>query len=243
VARIFLAVVCCCTVCSGIGAQPSQTQNQPETALLRTLASPQPVPNESIARQHLKEILSRPEFQEISRAPGLWEQWKRQLAAWILRKFQALFESIAKHPGTGATVFRVSAAAALAMIAFLLIQIFLRTETEVPAASTRQARLQPAAIDWIRAARTASQEDDLNTGIQCLYWAGVVYLQSAGVLPETFGLTPRELVSAAAEPAAASQLRMLASSLERFWYARMPATQEDFTACIRSLKDLGCPVA
>jgi hypothetical protein len=109
VARIFLAVVCCCTVCSGIGAQPSQTQNQPETALLRTLASPQPVPNESIARQHLKEILSRPEFQEISRAPGLWEQWKRQLAAWILRKFQALFESIAKHPGTGATVFRVSA--------------------------------------------------------------------------------------------------------------------------------------
>jgi len=219
-------------------AQPPQDHS---LAFEQSLKSPLPVGvAEREARKELKQILSQPEFSQVMRPPSPWDRLKQQVVGWILKQFADLFKAVAKHPTTSRIVFWSAALGALGAIAFLLFQLFLNREKSMLNLSGAPQAPTHTSDEWIQAARSASQEGDLNKAIQCLYWASIVWLQSAGTLPRTAGLTPRELLRAGTAKKDTAALVSLTSSLEKFWYRRMPATADDFAACLRSVEALGC---
>ncbi len=240
--RALAAVYCFLLVAGGSAARSAEGNDRAER-LQRSLASQDSLRAADLAsaRRHLQDILSAPEFSETVHGPSAWEQLKRRIGLWLMRRLGGLFKAIQQHPATTELVFWVCGIGALGLIAFLIFQLFRREEqsawrlTGAPAAPTRTAS------EWIEAARLASQRGDVNAGIQCLYWAAIAWLRNTGALPSTTtGLTPRELLAAAGTNGARTELRSLTSSLERFWYARAPATTADFAACLRHLEAMGC---
>ncbi|HEX4749480.1 MAG TPA: DUF4129 domain-containing protein [Bryobacteraceae bacterium] len=212
-------------------------------ALEQQVLSPKPLGvSVAIAKHGLKQILAQPEFSAMTRQPNAWDRLKTLIGKWTLEHLHNLFKAIAQHPTTSQIVFWIAAVGAVGLIAFLLFRLFARDEGSAWIYPSTSHAPQKTSADWILAARSASQSGQLNTAIQCLYWAAVLWLETAGVLAKTNGLTPRELLRTIAAGSEASELRNLTSSLERFWYGRSPATPADFAACLRSLEALGCPL-
>lgn len=174
--------------------------------------------------------------------PSAWDRLKQQIGEWLLKQLAAIFKAAAQHPTTSQVVFCVAAVGALGVIAFLLFRLFWSEERTSLSVSPSVPATERNFSQWIAAARAASQSGDLNKAIQCLYWAAILSLENAGMLPRTTGLTPRELLKTVRARSEAVELRHLTSSLERFWYARVPATEDDFAACVRSVEALGCRV-
>ena len=196
--------------------------------------------SESLAQQQLKEILSAPEFSETVHGPSAWERLKQQLMQWLGAQLEGLFKALGRHPTTTEIVFWGAALGALGVIAFLLFQLFRRREKASWSSSAAEVGPSQTWNEWLQGARSASERGDLNKAIQCVYWAAVGWLQNAGTLPKTAGLTPRELLRGAAGKSI--ELRSLTSSLERFWYGRTPASMDDYMTCLRSFEALGCKV-
>lgn len=205
------------------------------TALQRQIASPQAhdIADPSKPSRHLQQILSRPEFAESLQGPSAFERWKRQAEAWFSDHLARLFKAAAQHPTTSQIVFWAAAISALALITFVLFRIFTGDERKNWMTPSAQNVHSTGPGDWFRAAHLAADGGDYNRAIQCLYWAVVLHLQDVGALPKTIGLTPREYVRAARDNAAGAELRKLTSALELFWYACVPASSEDFAACVR----------
>jgi hypothetical protein len=212
-------------------------------ALRQQLVSPKPVGvSIDVARHNLRRILAQPEFSALTRQPTWWDGLKSAIAKWMTEHLLNLFKAMAQHPTTSQIIFWAAVAGSLAVIAFVLFRLFAPDGTGrsvVLPASVSQRR---TSVDWIRTARSAAQSGDLNKAIQCLYWAAVSWLETAGVLNNTSGLTPRELLRSIAATGEAAEFRNLTLSIERFWYGHGAATTADFSACLRSLKALGCPV-
>lgn len=212
-------------------------------ALQQQLLSPKPVGVPiAVAKHNLKQILAQPEFSALTRQPSWWDRLKLAFEKWLSEHLQSLFKAMAQHPTTSQIIFWAAAVGALALIAFVLFRIFASEERRAWIPTAAAGSRQRNSTDWIRAARTAGRASDFNKAIQCLYWAAVVWLETAGVLAKTNGLTPRELLRSIATRKEAGEFRNLTLSLERFWYARGSATGADYAACLRSLEALGCPV-
>ena len=101
---------------------------------------------------------------------------------------------------------------------------------------------------WILAARAFSAEGDFRKAIQCAYWAAIVRLEELGRLPRNRPHTPREYLSLVATARGggpspySAPLGALTKQLERCWYAGMPASAQDFAACLSALEAFGCRV-
>ncbi len=187
----------------------------------------------------LQTILAAPEFASNVRAPTALDNWLRQLALWFADQLKSLVESAARHPTTSQFVFWAVALAALALIAMCLFRLFHGNSAPLNLSSNPPVTVPASASEWVTAARAAASRGDLNQGIQCLYWAAVVHLQSDGVLPRAGSHTPREFLRAL-PPSNAHEFRTLTLAVERFWYAHNPAVAADFSTCLQSLEALGC---
>lgn len=228
------------SVAAAVG-QPSVATNDRVATVERALASNKPVAvSDSAARQQLNAILSSAEFSETMRGPSAWEHLKRQIGELWMRHLDRFFKALADHPATTSIVFWGAALGALGLIVFVVLRLFRRNQMEDGTAPPIEITTAGSCGEWIQAARSASGRGELNKGIQCLYWAAVIWLQSAGTLPKAHGLTPRELLRAARAKREAAELNNLTSSLEQFWYGRMTAGTDDFAACVRSVEALGC---
>ena len=234
------AFCCFLFVCVAL-SEPKQTVPERAAALDQQLAS-RVVSDVNIAtaRTQLNVILSRPEFRQVSAEPGALERWKRAFGQWLADRFGGLLKAIAQHPTTSQVIFWLAALGACGFLAFLLVRIDPRTSVW----RSSHAATTPVSLtsDWVKLAFVASERGELNKAIQCLYWAAVNWLQTSGALPSAAGLTPRELARTVRGTAAGAELNRLTSSLERFWYACVPATAEDFATCVQSLEALGCKV-
>lgn len=191
------------------------------------------------AQRQLKAILNEPAFAEKMREASAWEQWKQQVYDWLGKHFAKFFESIVRHPTTSKVVFWTFLVGAFGFICYQLFRLFRRGERLLPDRVTPEPTAE-VEVNWIRAAKTSAEGGDLNKAIQCTYWAGVSRLQTDGVLPKAGSHTPREFLDVVGSGNAAVPLRSLTSSLERFWYARMPARNEDFVAVLKTAEALGC---
>jgi hypothetical protein len=128
----------------------------------------------------------------------------------------------------------------LAVIAFLLFLLFWKVDLLESPLSRTELPLRQSPPEWLAGARSAAEHGEFSKAIQCVYWAAIVHLQSMEKLPKTAGHTPREFLRDLRTPNASEPLRTLTSSLERFWYGRIPATGDDLAASLRAMEELGC---
>lgn len=235
-----MKAICCFLLAVAAAFSTPQANVDRVTALERQIASPQPlgITDPSAPSRHLQQILSRPEFAKSLHGPSAWERWKRQMERWLEDHLAKIFKAAAQHPTTSQIVFWAAALGALGLISFVLFRIFTSEERTGWMTQPATNAYSTTSSDWFRAARLAADGGEHNKAIQCLYWAAVVHLQDRGALPKTSGLTPREFVRAARDNAIATELRKLTSALERFWYACMPASSEDFATCMQQVEAL-----
>ncbi len=200
-------------------------------------------------RANLQRILARPEFAGNG-PPSAWDRFRERINAWIEDFLKRLLHLARQHPTTGHVVFWVAIIGGVGLLGFLLFRLWNRDRYELKLSGSATPAVARSWEQWLRAARAASDEGDMRKAIQCAYWAGVARLQVSGALPRGLTYTPREYLRLASapqqgyfgSPAAINPLRTLTSYLERFWYGRVTATADDFSACLGSLEALGCKV-
>lgn len=207
-----------------------------------------PVASSPKARSALDRILAGSEFAAV-RPPGAWELFRQRIAAWLERMFLRLFSLIGRHPIGGTILYWLIIVGAVACIALWLFRFLAgrdRMDALPPSASIIASRTWQ---EWIRAAREAANRGDFREAVHSAYWAGIVRLEDAGVVPKDRTKTPREYLRLVAEPLPGElasrpshrePLVALTSRLERIWYANRAAGPEDFRESLRQLEALGC---
>jgi hypothetical protein len=200
------------------------------------------------ARSELNRILARPEFAAVG-PPSAWERLRQRISAWIERQVLKILEAIGQHPVTGKIVFWVLIFVGVALVALWVFR-FLEGRDRLHA-------LPPSEIiaasrtwqEWIHHAREAANRGDFREAVHSAYWAGIVRLEVAGIVPKDRSKTPREYLrivtqphtyELSSRPAYREPLSSLTSRLERVWYANRTATSEDFRESLRQLEALGC---
>jgi hypothetical protein len=215
------------TQLEGVGAEPS-----------RSTAS---------ERAKLDRILARSEFGG-ARPPSALGRLRDRVRAWILDLLNEIFEFAASHPAGSQILFWSVLTGAVGFLALWLVRLWSRDpqllKLPSPNLSVNESRTWD---EWLAAARRAAEQGDSRQAIHCAYWAGIMRLQDAGALPADRSRTPREylglLTLSENQDAAGSPrepLSALTRELERFWYARRPAGNEDFRESLRHLAALGC---
>ncbi|HEX4546299.1 MAG TPA: DUF4129 domain-containing protein [Candidatus Acidoferrum sp.] len=204
--------------------------------------------NSSNARAELDHILTQPEFAAV-RPPSAWDLLRQRITAWFERLLVRLFSSMGRHPIAGRVLFWLIVVGGVVCIALWLFRFLVsrdRLDSLQPSASLIAS---PSWQEWIRAAREAASRGDFREAVHSVYWAGIVRLEDAGVVPQDRTKTPREYLRMVAEPAPGElgsrpahhePLAALTSRLERVWYANRGAGPEDFQESLRQLEALGC---
>jgi hypothetical protein len=207
-------------------------------------------------RAKLNKILSRPEFASAG-PPNALERLRDRVRAWIGDFLNWLFSFTASHPSTSQILFWVALVGAVSFLVLWMVRLWSRDIQSLKLPTPNQISGEARTWEeWVRAARMAAEQGDSQQAIHCSYWAGVIRLQGVGALPSDRTLTPREYLRSFAPgnfaPAASDNnvagpnsrqpLAALTQALERFWYARRSANNEDFRESLRHLAALGCDV-
>ena len=200
------------------------------------------------ARAELDSILARPEFNAV-RPPSAWELLKQRIAAWIERLLLRFFGVIGEHPMGGKILFWVIIIAAVLGIGLVLFR-FLSTRERISSLPASESVVRSLTWqEWIRISREAARRGDFREAVHSAYWAGIVRLQDASVMPKDSTRTPREYLRLATDPPPDAlpvpanyrqPLANLTSRLEYVWYANRGAAAEDFNESLRQLEALGC---
>jgi len=202
------------------------------------------------ARTELNRILARPEFGAV-RPPNSWDRFKQRVAAWLERQLLKLFGGIDKYPITGKIVFWVLIFAGVTFVALWIFRFLARRDNMQALPPSDIIAASRTWQEWIRLAREAADRGDFREAVHSTYWAGIVHLESAGVVPNDRTKTPREYLRIVADlrphefsarPAFREPLTSLTSRLERIWYANRAATSDDYRESLRQLEALGCPL-
>jgi hypothetical protein len=211
---------------------------------LDTYADPPPP---STARADIRQILSRPEFTR----DGSEEQWDRigrRIAALIANWMRGLFQLSGRYSTGGFVVFWLAVTGAAGLLGFWLIRTWRRSRYRFELAGSPPAAPVRGSRQWIEASRHASAQGDFSRAIQCGYWAGIASLQESGAAAGDLIRTPREYLRILSDarrdniigPGVMIPLKTLTFQMERFWYAREPATAHDYSLCLGYLEALGC---
>jgi hypothetical protein len=191
------------------------------------------------ARVQLDRILARREFAGVG-PPSPWDRVVQFILGWISEVLRKIFDFARQHP-TGETIlFWLLAAVAAGVPIFWLLRLRGGKRRTVP------PQAEPTVPDWnwqqwVALAREARERGDARAAIHCAYWAAVVRLQDARLLPRDLTRTPREYLRLMPDrDGSYAPLAALTSALERFWYADRPAGPDDLRESINHLETLGC---
>jgi hypothetical protein len=207
-----------------------------------------PPENSSNAKTELDHILAQSEFAAV-RPPSSWDLFRQRLEVWLERLLERLFRGLGRHPIAGKFLFWLIVIGGVMCIALRLFRFLVsrdRLDSLQPGVSIVTSRTWQ---EWIRVAREASGRGDFREAVHSAYWAGIVRLEDAGVVPKDRSKTPREYLRSvsdpkpgelASRPAHREPLAALTLRLERVWYADRGASPEDFQESLRQLEALGC---
>jgi len=192
----------------------------------------------------LQKILKEREFGGSTRQSTL-DSIRERINHYIERFLQDLVERMGRHPIGAKLILWLILAISAAWLVTALVRLWQRRvkihQAWVPASVVPRLSAQ----EWVRLGREASDRGDFREAIHCVYWAGIVHLQTNGLLTEDLSRTPREYLRDLAGPKASEKqlpLRQLTKQLERIWYGLFPAGSDDFQGCMRDLRDLGYPL-
>ena len=191
------------------------------------------------AGQELTRILARREFEGV-RPPSQWELLQERIRNWLGRLFQRLFGFAAQYPMESKIFFWTLIGGAVLVF---LVWLFRRWDrAELLSMNTPSDASPRTSNQWIVASRAFSAKGDFRKAIQCAYWAAIVRLEELGRLPRNRPHTPREYLGLVSTAQYSVPLAALTGQLERCWYAGMPASAQDFAACLSALEAFGCRV-
>jgi hypothetical protein len=197
-------------------------------------------------RAKLDRILARSEFGGAG-PPSALGRLRDRVRAWVLDLLEKLFGYAASHPATSHILFWILLAGTVGFLALWVVRLWSQEAQMLKLPSPNQVAHESRTWEeWLAAARKASAQGDSRQAIHCAYWAGIMRLQGAGVLPADRTRTPREylglLTPVESTESPREPLAALTRELERFWYASRAASNEDFRESLRHLAALGCNV-
>ena len=221
----------------------AQTRNHVQSFII---TSPQ---NSARDKEALRAILARPEFKDVA-PPNMVQRWMQSLQAWINQWLSRIFQLAAQHPTGSQVLFWTVISAAVLALGFWLYNLFERTDRiptphDPPSLEHKLLSWQ----EWLLAARDAAAKGDHRQAIRNGYWVAIARLQQDRAARINFTDTPRErlrlLAQSSRKVAAlpATQLEPLSritTSLERFWYAKLPVNADDVAQSFENLEALGC---
>jgi hypothetical protein len=208
-------------------------------------------PEDSIARDRAKQILSRHEFANVGTSDPR-DMLRRKINEWILRLFTWLFSGLGRHPIATETFFWLIVAGVVAWLSMMLFRYWMRAARIETIEKIATVAYHRPWQEWIRAAREAAARGDFREAVHSTYWAGVSRLETIGALLPDPARTPRESLHVLADPAAEGihatpqqreSLAALTLCLERVWYGHRAAGANDFQDCLRQAEELGCRVS
>ncbi len=191
------------------------------------------------ARVQLDRVLARREFAGVGPSSP-WDRLVQFIGGWIFGILRKIFDFARQHP-TGETIlFWLLAAVAAGVPILWLLRLRAGKHPTAP------PQAEPPVPDWnwqqwVVMAREARERGDARAAIHCAYWAAVVRIQDARLLPRDLTRTPREYLRLMPDRESSyASLAALTSALERFWYADRPAGPDDLRESISHLEALGC---
>lgn len=190
------------------------------------------------ARANLDRILSRREFAGVA-PPGPWQRFRDRVLAFFRRLLNRLFDIATEHPTGSAILFWLAISGGVGFLALTLFRLWTQDDPIRSLAPSSRFAAARTWQQWLLAARHAAEKGDAREAVHSAYWAAITRLQETGTLPTDVTHTPREYLDLAPAPDR-EPLHALTKNLERFWYAKRPASAEDFRDCIAHLQSLGC---
>jgi Domain of unknown function (DUF4129) len=196
-------------------------------------------PDSTAARRMLTEILARSEFRSVH-GPTWLDRLKYRIVMWIIRLLTHTFGSSAV-PTIGRVLVWALVAIAVTVLAYFIyrtIRVNVRVESVIPEdvpVSAKQWRL------WMDEAQAAAAQGHWREAVHLAYWAGISFLEQAGMWRPDKARTPREYLRLLpAESERRAPLSALTRNLEVTWYGNQPAGPETFSETVSLLEALGC---
>ncbi len=233
---------------AGMWAENAATQAEGYVASEAAVSSS----SDSTARAKLEQILKRREFSPAG-PPSAWDQLRQKIGQWVLRMFEKLFGSIARHPIGSKLLFWLIIFGVVCWLVTMLVRFWTGRGRNIALQSIGTIAAHRSWQEWIRGAQDAAARGEFREAIHLLYWAGITRLEDLSILTVDHTRTPREqllllsnpaksgaLTAASATPAQRAPMVGLTTQLERVWYGRRPASAEDFRECLKHVEDLGC---
>jgi hypothetical protein len=193
-------------------------------------------------RGRLDKILSAREFAGL-RGPSWLDVLQARVKEWLYRQFIRIFG----HLGKARVAGNVIAWGLILLAAFLLAVWAVRVSrrgTGNPKMDLRGA--QPTGQDWhywMREAAAAAKNNDFRAAIHAAYWAAVLRMEEASILPEDRSRTPREsLRLIKRESSQYAPLKQLTLRFELVWYGYRYATAAEWNDAVQQLEKIGCPL-
>ena len=202
----------------------------------------------SRASAELQGILARPEFSR-ARTETLMSRAQAAIGRLLGKLFERLFYEIDQHPVGGRVLFWMLIVAGVSVAAMWIFRFLASQDRFSSMPVTENVVAVRSWQEWIHGARDAAKRGNFREAIHHAYWAGIVRLQDADVLPKDRAKTPREYLrylshpdgsGQMANPAYRQSLMALTQRLERTWYASQSANLEEFEESLKQLEALGC---
>jgi hypothetical protein len=192
--------------------------------------APAPNPDAAKAAAIAHEVLARPEFAPAPPPTWLERHWNRMLQ-WIGSLFDGVGALGQAWPWLGTTLeWLLFLSAAVGLLLFAR-RAFLRQRLAVSigAGAGRLEAWDRDATDWAALAEACATGRQWREAVHCLYWAGIVRLESRRSWRHNPARTPREYVRLL-KPGSPQQgaLRSLTHIFERVWYGLRDASPEDY---------------
>lgn len=200
------------------------------------------------ASAELQRILAQPEFSR-ARTETLMSRVQAAIGRLLGKLFEKLFLAIDQHPVGGRILFWMLIVAAVSLAAMWIFRFLASQDRFSSMPATVNLVVVRSWQEWIHMARDAAKRGNFREAIHDAYWAGIVRLQDAEVLPKDRAKTPREYLQYLSEsnvsglmanPAHRQSLMALTQRLERTWYANQAANIHEYEESLRQLEALGC---
>jgi hypothetical protein len=196
-----------------------------------------------VARATANQILQRREYRRVH-MPGAEQSFRDRFNAWLQRVLSKIFGKAFEHVEdlrvlSDIIVWGLLLGAA-AVLLFWLRRILLRAaQQEMHLGGAPGDYVSAKAMEqWLAEARDAASRGEYRLAVRLAYWGAISALERAGAWKPDRARTPREYLRLTRGSQHESTLRPLTRDFERLWYAKQPATEADFLACMARVEEL-----
>ena len=197
-------------------------------------------PDVSNPRQHLTNLLARPEFSGV-RGPTFLERFQRRLVEAILHMLGAVFGTSAVPVISEFLVYGLIGFALLALGFLVFRQLQFVAERENTFVPRNLAVSAKGWALWQAEAHAAAAQHNWREAVHLAYWGGISFLEERGTWRPDRARTPREYLRLLSNDSEHREALMaLTRIFELAWYANQEADAASFSRTIEALERLGC---